>query len=70
MIAEPRSIYVSLRGDAVQALVDLAVTEHRHPREQAAHLIEAALEAQGLLGPHPRRAQFAEPPAEDPVSAR
>ena len=46
---EPRSLWVTLRGDAAAALHDLAIQEYRRPKEQAAYLLEAALRQRGVL---------------------
>jgi hypothetical protein len=43
------SIYVPLPPETARALHELAVVEHRSPKQQAAYLIERELSRLGLL---------------------
>ena len=53
-----RLLYVPLRAEALERLCRLAERERRQPREQAAYLLELALEGQ-LEHTRPRRAERA-----------
>ena len=53
-----RLLYVPLKGEALERLCRLAEREHRQPREQAAYLLELALEGQ-LEHTRPGRAERA-----------
>ena len=48
-------INVPLSADEAHALIQLAETEHRHPREQARLIIWKELNRRGLLANEPKR---------------
>lgn len=66
---EPRTLRVNFPGDIVDALIDLAMDEHRQPADQVVVIVRDALRAIGRLPidvTHYRAVQTATdpPPAE------
>ena len=53
-----RKVYIPLKDDEREALVDLALDKRRRPQDQGALLIREALESLGYIGKEKANAQI------------